>query len=169
MLDVRSSHISSCSWLAYNTERRRALVYAQRASLIAFFVVAVWSRLTLGGERELKLGQIRETSLSPGQTQSFVVSLGDGDFAQIGVNPRGQALVVKTYDPSGKPFRGTELGPEDGKLNFVAPHPTWHADELIERVHAIDVHRCRDALEKQAFGGEHQGLFVEKALKHPVR
>ena len=49
-----------------------------------------------------------------------MVPLGDGDFAQIGVNPRGQALVVKTYDPAGKPFRGAELGPQEDKLNFVA-------------------------------------------------
>jgi enterochelin esterase-like enzyme len=95
-------------------------VYAQRASLITFFVVAVWSRATLAGEPELKLGQVRESNLSPGQVQSFMVSLGDGDFAQIGVNPRGLALVVKTYDPSGKPFRGAELGPQEDKLNFVA-------------------------------------------------
>jgi len=49
-----------------------------------------------------------------------MVSLGDGDFARIGVNPRGLALVVKTYDPSGRPFRGAELGPQEGKLNLVA-------------------------------------------------
>jgi enterochelin esterase-like enzyme len=98
-------------------------VYAQRASLIAFFVVAVWSRSTLAGEPELKLGQVRESSLSSGQAQSFTVSLGDGDFAQIGVNPRGLALVVKTYVPSGKPFRGVELGPKEDKLNFVAEVP----------------------------------------------
>jgi enterochelin esterase-like enzyme len=95
-------------------------VYAQRASLIAFFVVAVWSRATFAGEPELKLGQVRESSLSPGQAQSFTVSLGDGDFAQIGVNPRGLALVVKTYDPAGKPFRGAELASQEDKLNFVA-------------------------------------------------
>jgi enterochelin esterase family protein len=95
-------------------------VYAQCASVIAFFVVTVWSNATLGGEPELKLGQIRESSLSAGQAQSFMVSLGDGDFAQIGVDPRGLALVVKTYDPSGKPFRGAELGPQEDKLNFVA-------------------------------------------------
>ena len=95
-------------------------MYAQRASLIAFFVVTVWSRATLAGEPELKLGEVRESSLSPGQAQSFMVSLGDGDFAQIEVNPRGLALVVKTYDPSGKPFRGAELGPQEGKLNLVA-------------------------------------------------
>ena len=34
-------------------------MYAQRASLIAFVVVAVWSRATLAGESELKLGQKR--------------------------------------------------------------------------------------------------------------
>ena len=95
-------------------------MYAQRASLIALFVVAVWSRTTPADEFELKLGQVRESSLRSGQAQSFVVSLGEGDFARIGVNPRGQALVVKTYDPSGKPFRGAELGPEQDKLNLVA-------------------------------------------------
>ena len=97
---------------------------AQRVSLIAFcVVVAVWCSAALGVEPELKLGQARESSLSPGQAQSFVVSLGDGDFAEIGVNPRGQTLVVKTYDPSGKPFRGAKLGPGEGKLDFVAEGP----------------------------------------------
>lgn len=95
-------------------------MYAQRAFLIAFFLITVWSRATLAGEPELKQGQVRESSLGPGQAQSFMVSLGDGDFAQIGVNPRGLTLVVKTYDPSGKPFRGAELGPQDDKLNLVA-------------------------------------------------
>ncbi|HMD99189.1 MAG TPA: enterochelin esterase [Terriglobia bacterium] len=105
-------------------------MYAQRASAIAFFVVAVWSRATLAGEPELKLGQVRESSLSPGQAQSFVVSLGGGDFAQIGVNPRGQALVVKTYDPSGNPFRSAELGPQEDKLNFVAEVPGAYRVEV---------------------------------------
>jgi enterochelin esterase-like enzyme len=105
-------------------------VYAQRASLIAFFVVAVWSRATPAGEPELKLGQVWERSLSPGQAQSFMVSLGDGDFAQIVVNPRGLVLVVKTYDPSGKPFRGVELGPQEDKLNFVAEVPGAYRVEV---------------------------------------
>jgi hypothetical protein len=95
-------------------------VCANRAFLIAFGVVAVWSSATLAAEPELKLGQVRESNLTPGQAQSFVVSLADGDFAQIGVNPRGLTLVVKTYDPSGNPFRGAELGPQEGKLNLVA-------------------------------------------------
>ena len=96
-------------------------MYAQRASLIAFLVLAaVSSRATPAAEPELKLGQVRELSLGPGQAQSFTFSLGDGDFAQIAVNPRGLTLLVKTFDPSGKPFRGAELGPQEDKLNLVA-------------------------------------------------
>jgi len=93
-------------------------------------VVAVWSRATLAGERELKLGQVRESSLSPGQAQSFMVSLGDGDFAQIGMNPRGQVLFVRPYDPAGKPFRGAALGPGEDTLNFVAEAPGSYRVEV---------------------------------------
>ena len=96
-------------------------MYAQHASLIAFLVVAaVSSGATPSGEPELELGQVREVSLGPGQARSFTVRLGDGDFAQIRVNPRGLTLVVKTFDPSGKPFRGAELGPQEDNLNLVA-------------------------------------------------
>ncbi len=103
---------------------------AQRTAVIAFFVVTVWSRAAFASEPELKLGQVRESSLSAGEAQSSVVSLGDGDFAQIAVNPRGQTLVVKTYDPSGKPFRGAELGPQEDKLNFVAEAPGAYRVEV---------------------------------------
>ena len=65
--------------------------------------------------------------------QSFVVSLGEGDFAQIGVNPRGQTLIVKTYDPSGKPFRGAELGPQEDKLNLVAEVPGAYRVEVAAK------------------------------------
>jgi enterochelin esterase family protein len=95
-------------------------MYAQRAFAIAFVVAAVCGTAALAGELELTLGQIHEASLNPGQAQSFVVSLGAGDFARIAVNPRGQAVVVKTYDPSGKPFRGGQLGPQEDRLNLVA-------------------------------------------------
>ena len=105
-------------------------MYPQRALLVVFCVVAVWSRATAAGELELKLGQVREVSLGPGQVQSFRVLLGDGDFVQIGVNPRGLALVVKSYDPSGKPFRGAELGPQEDKLNFVAEVPGAYRVEV---------------------------------------
>lgn len=115
-------------------------MYAQRASIIAFFVVAVWNRATPAGELELKLGQVRESSLSPGQAQSFVISLGESDFAQIVVNPRGQALVVKTYDPSGKPFRGAELGPDEDKLNLVAESPGVYRVEVAAKEKRATAH-----------------------------
>lgn len=106
---------------------------AQRVFLIAFFVIAVWSRATSADELELKLGQVRESRLNPSQAQSFVVSLGEGDFAQIGVNPGGQELVVKTYDPSGHPFRGGELGPEEDRLNLVAEAPGAYRVEVAAK------------------------------------
>jgi hypothetical protein len=96
------------------------MVSGRRTSLVAFLLLVLWRVPTLAGESELTLGQARESTLSPGEAQSFVVSLHDGDFARIRVNPRGQALVVRTYDPSGKPFRGAELGGQEGQLDFVA-------------------------------------------------
>lgn len=102
----------------------------RRGFLIVFLVLAVLSGTTAAQEVELKLAQVREGDLSPGQAQSFVISLADGDFAQIAVNPRGQALIVKTYDPSGKPFRGSELGPGEGKLNLVADVPGAYRVEV---------------------------------------
>ena len=93
----------------------------RRASLIAIPVLlCICSRAALAGELELRLGQVHESVLGPGQEQSFVVSLGEGDFAQIAVSSREQSLLVKTYDPSGKPFRGAELGPNEDRLNLVA-------------------------------------------------
>ena len=44
-----------CALPAYNTERRRTLVYAQRACLILFFTLTISSRSTLAAEPELKL------------------------------------------------------------------------------------------------------------------
>jgi enterochelin esterase-like enzyme len=108
-------------------------VYTQRASLIALFVFAFCSRAAVAGELELNLGQVREGSFRPGQTQSFVVSLGDGDFAQLGVNPSGQTVIVKTYDPSGEPFRGAEMGPEADKLNLVAEVPGTYRVEVTPK------------------------------------
>ncbi len=108
-------------------------MYTQRASLIAFFVIAVWSWAPPAGDLELKLGQVRESSLRSSQAQSCVVSLGEGDFAQIGVNPHGQALIVKTYTPSGQPFRGAELGPAEDKLDLVAEAPGAYRVEVAAK------------------------------------
>lgn len=108
-------------------------MFVHRAFLIALLVVAAWSRAALAQEVELKLGQVHESVLNPGQAQSFLVSLGEGDFAQIAANPRGQKLIVETYDPSDKPFRGAELGPEEGKLNLVAEVPGAYRVEVAAK------------------------------------
>ncbi len=105
----------------------------QRGFLVSFLVVALLGRATTAQQVELKSGQVRESELSPAQTQSFVISLEDGDFAQIAVNPHGQALIVKTYDPSGKAFRGAELGPGEGKLNLVAEVPGAYRVEVAAK------------------------------------
>lgn len=94
-------------------------MYARRASLTAFVVMVIWNTAALACAGELKLGQFREGRLNPGHSESFVLSLADGDFAQIAVNPHGQKLILKTYTPSGKPFRGTQIGPQEGKLDLV--------------------------------------------------
>jgi enterochelin esterase-like enzyme len=108
-------------------------VYAHRAFITAFFLLAVPNRVTAAGDLELKLGEVRESSLSPRQVQSFMVAFGEGDFAQIRVNPRGQSLVIKTYDPLGKPFRGAELGPQEDKLNLVAEVPGAYRVEVAAK------------------------------------
>ena len=59
-----------------------------------------------------------------------MITLANGDFAQIAVNPRGQTLIVRTYDPSGKPFRGAEIGPAANTLNLVAEVPGNHRVEV---------------------------------------
>ena len=98
-------------------------MHFQRAFLFTFFVIAVCSNASFARDLELKLGEVRESTLDAGQTQSFVLSLEGGDFVQIGVDPRGQALIVRTYDPAGKPFRGAAIGPESNRLNLVAEMP----------------------------------------------
>ena len=95
-------------------------MHSRRVSLIAFVILAISSMVAFAADPELKPGQSLDSSLSPGQTQSFVISLDCGEFAQIGVTVQGHALVLKTYTPSGKPFRGTEVGPQGGTLNLVA-------------------------------------------------
>lgn len=108
-------------------------MYSQRGFLIGCLVLAVFGRAVTAQEVELKLGQVHESDLDPGQTQSFVISLVDGDFAQLSINPRGQAFIVKTYDPSGKPFRGAVLGPAEDKLRLVAEVPGIYRVEVAAK------------------------------------
>ena len=105
-------------------------MYPRPRFLIGCLVLTVLCRAVNAREVELKLGQVHESNLAPGQTQSFVISLIDGDFAQLSVNPRGQALIVRTYEPSGRLFRGATLGPAEDKLMFVAEVPGAYRVEV---------------------------------------
>ena len=108
-------------------------MYSQRAPLITFLALALCARTASASDLELKPGQLHESALPPGQTQSFVISLNAGDFALLAFNPRGQILVVKTCDPSGKPFRGAELGPQQDKLALVAQAPGAYRVEVAAK------------------------------------
>ncbi|HWR13523.1 MAG TPA: alpha/beta hydrolase-fold protein [Terriglobales bacterium] len=102
---------------------------AKRGFLVLFVVFAVLSRVASTQEMQLKPGHVREVDLTPGQKQSFAFTLATGDFVQLALNPRGQVLIGRTYDPSGRLFRGATMGPAEGKFNLVANVPgTYRVD-----------------------------------------
>jgi len=102
----------------------------KRLSFIAFLILMPLSITSFANDDELAVAKVQEGMLSAGQAQSFVVSLDAGDFVQIKVDPRGKELVVTVYDPSGSKFRGTRLGPEEDKFNFIADHSGKHRVEI---------------------------------------
>jgi len=116
---------------------------ACRTSLIAFVVLLLFSIPSSATDTELALGKAQDGVLTAGKAQSFVVSLNAGDFAQIKLDPHGKELVVITYDPSGDKFRGTALGPDEGKFNFVADRPGTYRvgvsakDKTVEATYTI--------------------------------
>jgi len=83
-------------------------------------ILIPFSITSFANDSELAVAKIREGRLSAGKSQSFVISLKTGDFAQIKFDPSGKEVVVIAYDPSGSKYRGTTLGPDEGKFNFVA-------------------------------------------------
>ena len=81
---------------------------SKRVFLAAFFVAAVCGRAVLAEAAELKLRQVREGNLKPGQAQSFVVSLGAADFARLGVTPTGRHSLSKPILPRASLFAAPE-------------------------------------------------------------
>jgi enterochelin esterase-like enzyme len=103
---------------------------AKQLSLIASLILLLFSIASFANDTELAVRKVREGILSLGKPQSFGVSLKAGDFAQIDFDPRGKQLVVIAYDPSGSKFRGTTLGPDADKFNFVADRPGTYRVEV---------------------------------------
>lgn len=103
---------------------------AKQALLIALLTPLLFSIASFANEDELAMAKAREGILSAGKSQSFGVSLKAGDFVQINLDPRGKELVVTIYDPSDRKFRGTRLGPDAGKFNFVSDPPGRYRFEV---------------------------------------
>jgi len=96
-------------------------VYAQRASLIAFFVVTVWSRATLAGEPELKLGEVRESSLSPGQAQSFMVFARRWRFCPDRSEPSRLGARCQNLRSLGQALSRSRTGTTGGQTQTSSP------------------------------------------------
>jgi hypothetical protein len=103
---------------------------AKQLSLIGSLILLLCSIASFANDTELAVAKVREGTLSAGKPQSFAVTLNAGDFAQINFDPRGKELVVIAYDPSGSKFRGTMLGPDADKFNFVADRPGKYRVEV---------------------------------------
>jgi len=103
---------------------------AKQLSLIASFILLLFSIASFANDTELKVKKAREGILSPGKPQSFEVSLNAGDYAQINLDPHGKELVVIVYGPSGSKFRGTTLGPDAGTFDFAAERPGTYRVEV---------------------------------------
>jgi enterochelin esterase-like enzyme len=103
---------------------------AKHLLLIACLIFLPLSSASSAKDSELTVKKVQESVLSAGKAQSFAVSLNAGDFAQINVDPRGKELVLIIYDPSGRKFRGTALGPNTEGFNFAAERPGTYRVEV---------------------------------------
>ena len=89
---------------------------AQRASILIFLIVVPFCVASTASDVELKLGGSAQAgNLSAGNTQSHVLSLTAGDFAQVSIETHGSEFVVIAYGPSGNKVRGFEVGPDDAR------------------------------------------------------
>lgn len=116
---------------------RSTALSAKQLSLIASSILLLLSITMFANDAELTVAKVREGILSPGNSQSFEVSLNAGDYAQIHLDPRGKQLVVIAYDPSGSKFRGTSLGPDAGTFDFVAERPGTYRVEVAARNESV--------------------------------
>jgi len=71
-------------------------------------------------ETELAVGKAQEGALAAGKPQSYALMLNAWDFVEVELEPHGAELVIIAYDPSGSKARGAKLGPDGGKIAFVA-------------------------------------------------
>jgi enterochelin esterase-like enzyme len=105
--------------------------------IVSVFFISI-SIPCLASETELAVAKTREGVVSTGKPQSYELVLNAGDYAEIKVDPRGKELTLIAYDPSGRKFRGTKLGPEEDKFDFVVDGPGQYRLEVTTTDHCID-------------------------------
>jgi hypothetical protein len=105
--------------------------------IVSVFFISI-SIPCLASETELSVAKTREGVVGAGKPQSYELVLNAGDYAEIKVDPRGKELTLIAYDPSGRKFRGTKLGPEEDKFDFVVDGPGQYRLEVTTTDHDVD-------------------------------
>jgi enterochelin esterase-like enzyme len=98
-------------------------VSLRKLSLLAPLLLLPFTIPTQANDTDLTVAKVQEATLSPGKSQSFLVSLGAGDFVQISLDPRAKELILLAFAPSGTKCRGAKLGPGPGQFTFIADRP----------------------------------------------
>jgi enterochelin esterase-like enzyme len=92
-----------------------------KQSALVLSVVLIYGHISsVASDLQLTVSETRQGTISAGRPQSFGVILNAHDYTQIKIDPHGKQLDVVAYDPSGSRFRGSRLGPDEGRFNFVA-------------------------------------------------
>jgi uncharacterized protein DUF3327/putative esterase len=107
------------------------------ARIASVFFISI-SIPCLAGETELAVAKTRQGVVGTGKPESYELVLNAGDYAEIKVDPRGKELTLIAYDPSGSKFRGTKLGPEEDKFDFVVDGSGKYRIQVTATDHAID-------------------------------
>jgi enterochelin esterase family protein len=89
-------------------------------------------------ESELSVAKTKEGAASRGKPQSYDLLLSAGDYARLKLDPRGQQLTLKTYDPSGHEMRGARLGPAEDRFDFIADRSGKYRLEIAASENLVD-------------------------------
>jgi len=109
----------------------------QLARIASVFFISI-DILSFAGETELAVSKKREGVVGACKPQSYDLVLNAEDYAQIKLDHRGKELTLITYDPAGNKFRGTKLGPEEGRFDFVVDRPGKYRLELAATDSVVD-------------------------------
>ncbi len=110
----------------------------QRTSMLVFVILVFFCLTSAANEDELAVGNAQQGTVTAGKTQSYLLSLTAGDFAEVSVETHGTELVTTIYDPSGTKIRGFRLGAGNGKVGFVTEATGRHRLEIAQSEKAAE-------------------------------